>query len=216
MAQDTGQAILTASPRRRQQLTVADAMVTRPTTHRATITVGELRAFFADDHVHISLLVDSGVLIATVERSDLDTEIDGRAPALPLARLEGRTISPHAAIEAARMKMLRSGRRRLAVTTQENALLGLLCLKKNGSGFCSDEDVSARRSDLAQRPERRRAEQPRTTSPHARSRVGTPLVLEQPPDHAVRHRKRRPPHKEAAVLPAKQPITGRSRRPSAR
>jgi hypothetical protein len=128
-------------------------MVTRPTTHRATATVGELRAFFADDHVHIAMLVDNGVLIATVERSDLDSATDDRAPALPLARLSGRTIFPYAAVEAARMNMLRSGRRRLAVTTREGALLGLLCLKSDGSGFCSDEDVSARRSDLRSVPE---------------------------------------------------------------
>jgi CBS domain-containing protein len=126
-------------------------MVARPATHRATTTVGELRAFFADDHVHIALLVDDGLLVAAVERSDLDSGIDDRAPALPLARLDGRTIPPHAAVEAARMNMRRDGRRRLAVTTPESALLGLLCLKGDGSGFCSDEDVSDRRSDLAPR-----------------------------------------------------------------
>jgi CBS domain-containing protein len=128
-------------------------MVTRPTTHRATTTVGELRAFFADDHVHMALLVDDGLLLATVERPDLDSATDDRAPVLPLAKLQGRTISPHAPVAAARMNMLRSGRRRLAVTTQENALLGLLCLKRNGSGFCSDENVSTRRSDLRSVPE---------------------------------------------------------------
>ena len=122
-------------------------MVTRPTTHRATTTVGELRAFFADDHVHMALLVDGGVLLGAVERSDLDQEVDDRAPALTLAGLVERTISPHAAAEAVRVDMRRGGRRRLAVTTRERALLGLLCLKRNGSGFCSDGDVSARRFD---------------------------------------------------------------------
>jgi hypothetical protein len=125
-------------------------MVTRPTTHGGTTTVGELRAFFADDHVHMALLVDDGLLLATVERPDFDSATDDRAPALTRAKLDGRTISPHAAIEAARMNMRRNGRRRLAVTTEESALLGLLCLKENGSGFCSDEDVSARRSGPAQ------------------------------------------------------------------
>jgi CBS domain-containing protein len=152
MAQDPGQTGFATSPRRRRRhLTVADAIVTRPTTHRTTTTVGELRAYFADDHVHIALLVDDGLLVATVERPDLDRATDDHAPALTRARLEGRTISPHAAIEAARMNMRRNGRRRLAVTTEESALLGLLCLKENGSGFCSDEDVSARRDGLARR-----------------------------------------------------------------
>ena len=29
-------------------------------------------------------------------------------------------------------------------STAPNALLGLLCLKRSGAGFCSDEDVSSR------------------------------------------------------------------------
>jgi predicted transcriptional regulator len=122
-------------------------MVSRATTHRATTTVGELRAFFADDHVHMALLVDDGALVGVVEPPDLDAEIDDRASALGLARIDGRTISPDTAVEEARMHMRRCGRRRLAVTTGEGALVGLLCLKESGSGFCSDEDVAARRSD---------------------------------------------------------------------
>ncbi|MFL5915051.1 MAG: hypothetical protein ACJ752_05370 [Gaiellaceae bacterium] len=125
-------------------------MVTRPTTHGGTTTVGELRAFFADDHVHMALLVECGVLVGAVERPDLDRATDDRTLALTRAQLEGRTISPHAPLEAVQMDMRRNGRQRLAVTSRENALLGLLCLKRNGSGFCSDEDVSARRSDPAQ------------------------------------------------------------------
>jgi CBS domain-containing protein len=120
-------------------------MVTDPTTHPATATVAELRDFFADDHVHMALLVDDGMLLGAVERFDLDTESAEREPALPLARLYGRTTSPQAAAEAVRMDMRRVGRRRLAVVSQDRKLLGLLCLKKDASGFCSDEDVAARR-----------------------------------------------------------------------
>jgi hypothetical protein len=120
-------------------------MVTCPTTHRPLATAGELRSFFADDHVHMALLVDGGVLLGAVDRSDIDAEIDERAPAITLAQLDGRTISPDATAEAARTEMRLDSRRRLAVTTQEGELLGLLCLKGNGNGFCSDEDVAARR-----------------------------------------------------------------------
>jgi CBS domain-containing protein len=122
-------------------------MVTAPTTHRAGATVGELRAFFADDHVHVALLVDNSVLLGAVERSDLDHELGERIPALPLARLDGRTVSPHETAEAARRDMRRAGRRRLAVTTREGELLGLLCLKKTGDRFCSDRDVASRRAE---------------------------------------------------------------------
>jgi predicted transcriptional regulator len=121
-------------------------MVTDPATHRTAVTVGELRAVFADDHVHVALLVDEGVLLGVVERSDLDGELSDHTSALRLARLEGRTVSPHATAEAVRMEMRRAGRRRLAVMSREGKLLGLLCLKKNGDGFCSDHDVAARRA----------------------------------------------------------------------
>jgi hypothetical protein len=39
--------------------------------------------------------------------------------------------------------MNRDRRRRLAVTSDDSRLLGLLCLKANGSGFCSDADVAS-------------------------------------------------------------------------
>jgi hypothetical protein len=41
--------------------------------------------------------------------------------------------------------MRASGRRRLAVTSDDGTLVGLLCLKASGNGFCSDGDVASRR-----------------------------------------------------------------------
>jgi CBS domain-containing protein len=121
-------------------------MVTRPAAHTPATTVGELRAFFDDGHVHVALLVDEGELIGTVERSDLARELDDRAPARSIAHLDGRTIAPDADLGAARTAMREGGRRRLAVTTGDARLLGLLCLKETGLGFCSDSDVESRRS----------------------------------------------------------------------
>ncbi len=40
--------------------------------------------------------------------------------------------------------LLARGRRRLAVVDERGALLGLLCLKRRLTGFCSDADVAAR------------------------------------------------------------------------
>jgi CBS-domain-containing membrane protein len=80
MAQDASQASLTAGPRRRRrQLSVADAMLARPTVHGPSATVGELRAFFADDHVHAALLVDDGRLVGVVDRTDLASTTDDDA-----------------------------------------------------------------------------------------------------------------------------------------
>jgi predicted transcriptional regulator len=126
-------------------MTVADAMVTRPAAHRPTATVGDLRAFFCDDHVHMALLVDNGTLVGVIERGDLATTTPDETSAREIAKLEGCTIRPDAVLPDARARMRRDGRRRLAVTTEESALVGLLCLKASGHGFCSDEDVAARR-----------------------------------------------------------------------
>jgi predicted transcriptional regulator len=124
--------------------TVAGAMVSCPKVHRPTVTVAELRAFFRDDHVHMALLVDRDKLIGAVERADLRTKVSGAAAALVVAKLEGRTIAPDASLSDAHEAMRRDGRRRLAVTTIDGMLLGLLCLKASGLGFCSDRDVTSR------------------------------------------------------------------------
>jgi CBS domain-containing protein len=119
-------------------------MVRQPAVHSASTTVAEIRAFFADDHVHMALLVDDGELVGALERADLGTCTDNRTAARHLAKLGERTISPTAPVEHALTLMRRSGRRRLAVTDAHGALLGLLCLKASGNGFCSDQDVAAR------------------------------------------------------------------------
>jgi hypothetical protein len=40
--------------------------------------------------------------------------------------------------------MTTTGQRRTAVISADGRLLGLLCLKARGTGFCSDGDVRAR------------------------------------------------------------------------
>ena len=126
--------------------TVADAMLTIPVRHALTATVGELRDFFRDEHVHAALITSpAGHLAAVVERGDLGPD---RAPddavAAPLGRLAGRTVPPGASLAAVRQAMNGSGRRRVAVTSADGRLLGLLCRKASQAGFCSDQDVSAR------------------------------------------------------------------------
>jgi predicted transcriptional regulator len=124
-------------------------MVRRPAVHRPTATVAELRAFFDDDHMHMSLIVDNGILVGVIERGDLITQTTDVVSAREIARLDGCTIRPDASLREARARMTHEGRRRLAVTTQESALVGLLCLKASGRGFCSDEDVAARRQSAS-------------------------------------------------------------------
>jgi CBS domain-containing protein len=119
-------------------------MVTCPTVHDPSTTVGQLRAFFDDEHVHAALLVEAGELLGVIERADLSADLCDEAQARTVARLDGRTVDPSESVPDVLEAMKRSGRRRLAVVGDNGALLGILCLKASGRGFCSNVDVRAR------------------------------------------------------------------------
>ena len=59
-------------------------MVTDMKVHDAGTTVREIRALFADEHVHAAVIVENGTLLAVVDRSDLDTAADDNALAVHL------------------------------------------------------------------------------------------------------------------------------------
>jgi CBS domain-containing protein len=125
--------------------TVAEAMLTSPARHPLSATVGEIRDFFHDDHVHAALIVcPAGYLAAVVERDDIAGYQASDAPAAPLGGLSSRTVAGDASLARVRRAMAETGRRRVAVTSADGRLLGLLCLKASRTGFCSDQDVRAR------------------------------------------------------------------------
>ena len=125
-------------------------MLTAPVRHPLSATVGDLRAFFRDDHVHAALIVSpAGYLHAVVERDDLAGSQAPDTAAAPLGRLAGRTVPAGASLADVHRAMTTTGRRRTAVTSADGQLLGLLCLKASRTGFCSSEDVQARARDQA-------------------------------------------------------------------
>jgi CBS domain-containing protein len=125
--------------------TAAEVMLTTPIRHPPSVTVGEVRDFFRDDHVHAVLIVSpAGYLEAVVERDDIAGCQALDAAAAPLGRLAGRTVPAAASLAEVRPAMTATGRRRIAVTSADGRLLGLLCLKASRAGFCSDQDVRAR------------------------------------------------------------------------
>lgn len=125
--------------------TAAEAMLTTPVRHSLSATVGEIRDFFRDDHVHAALIVSpAGYLEAVVERDDIAECGALDAAVAPLGRLAGRTVSAGVSLAEVRRAMITTGRRRAAVTSADGRLLGLLCLKASRAGFCSDQDVRAR------------------------------------------------------------------------
>ena len=129
---------------RRPVSRVREAMITVPRTHGLGTTLENVRSLFEDDHLHMALVVADGSLITTIERSDLVEPLPGSTPAYQVGTLAGRTIRADRPLDGVTAALKRTGRRRLAVTDGSGGLLGLLCLKHDGSGYCSDEGVRER------------------------------------------------------------------------
>ncbi|HEX3222796.1 MAG TPA: CBS domain-containing protein [Nocardioides sp.] len=132
---------------------VSDVVVRLPKTLSPDVPVGQVRAALEDDHVHMLLLTDRGRLVGTLVRGDVPDRAAGEDPALPYAALEGRTVGPDLPADEVRRLMLAEDRRRLAVVDGDGSLLGLLCLKRRLTGFCSDADVASRAAERT-RPDR--------------------------------------------------------------
>lgn len=140
-------------------MTVADVMVTTPRTMPSGTTIGDVLAVLDDDHVHMVLLTEGPTLRGTIERGDVPAElwaVRGTTdtalglPALRFSSLAGRTVPPAMAASKARHLMMARGSRRSAVVDAGGALVGLLCLKRRLTGFCSDADVAARAAERSQ------------------------------------------------------------------
>jgi hypothetical protein len=130
---------------------VADAMITCPKTHGLNAGLEEIRAFLEDDHVHVALVVaEDGRLVTTIERSDLPAPSSAPVSLAELGTLVGRITGPTQDLDAATAVLLSQGRRRLAVVDDSGLMLGLLCLKKSGTGYCSDENVRERADEARQ------------------------------------------------------------------
>ena len=130
--------------------TVADVMVRHPKICHEDSTVGDVRRLFADDHVHAVLIMSATRLLTVIDRADLDLEGTDSAPAARLGRLSRRVIAPTEPADTALQQMIAASRRRLAVVAPDGTLRGLLCLKRSGTGFCSDENVRQRQRERLQ------------------------------------------------------------------
>jgi len=123
--------------------TARDAMIVSAEVHGALTTVGAVRLFFEDDHKHCAVIADDRRVLAVVVRTDLVGAHEDDL-AHPYGTLTGRVTDPESPLEAVRRRMVEDGLRRLAVVDAERRLVGLLCLKSTGLGFCSGADVQAR------------------------------------------------------------------------
>jgi CBS-domain-containing membrane protein len=127
--------------------TVVDVMLSVPKTLPRTATAAQVRAELADEHVHLVLLTEGARLVGTIGRGDLPQGAAPDAPASAHATLAGRTVPAATPAADAFARLVASGERRLAVVGPAGELLGLLCLNRRRTGFCSDADVAARAAD---------------------------------------------------------------------
>ena len=130
--------------------TAADVAVHHPTVHPPSATVGEVRAFLSGGHVHLALVVDEdGLLLATLVREDL-TAYDDATPATVAGTLAGRTVPADLPADLLPGQMLAVGARRLAVVDETGRLVGLVCRKRSGEGYCTDQGIRSKRADRTQ------------------------------------------------------------------
>lgn len=115
------------------------------TMHDASTTVAVLREFFADDHKHAAVVVEHGVLLAVIDRSDVTPDHPADALADDIGTVTSRAVGRDADLEGVRLELVATRRRRMAVVADDGTFLGLLCLKRTLDGFCSDDDVRNRR-----------------------------------------------------------------------
>lgn len=128
-------------------LTVVDVAVHHPTVHPADATVGEVRAFLDGAHVHLALVVDrAGRLLTTLTRTDLEGLDDGAA-AREAGTLAGRTVRADRPAEDLPEHLAALGTRRAAVVDRAGVLVGLVCRKRSGAGYCSDDGIRSRRAE---------------------------------------------------------------------
>lgn len=131
----------------RPDMVVNAVMLRRPKTLSAHASIQETRAALANDHVHMVLLTDGRALVGTMVRADLPGAETGAGPAIPWAKLAGRTVPPDARADIVQHLLVERGLRRVAVIDAEGELLGLVCLKRRRTGFCSDADIASRAWD---------------------------------------------------------------------
>ena len=124
--------------------TVAEVMVRYPKVLPVDAAVSQVLAVFEDDHVHMVLLTRGSLLCGTVVRGDVPDTASNVQQAVCFAHLTGRTVPATAPAEAVLQWLAARQQRRLAVVNDDGLLMGLLCLKARGTGFCSDADVTAR------------------------------------------------------------------------
>jgi CBS domain-containing protein len=117
-------------------LTVADVTHSRFKALPADVTVGEVRAWFAESESRkLALLADDGRYVGSVTHEDLAAATDPEQRAATLATRRP-TVSPDAPAKEGEQLALSSGTLRAPVVDGEGRLLGVVAVTADLQGFC--------------------------------------------------------------------------------
>ena len=122
--------------REAEGLTVADVMHRHISTLSTSVTVGEVREYFAASASRrVALLADGERYVGSIPATDLPADIDPAGPAAVHA-VPGPTVSPQAPAVLARELALAHPTRRVPVVDDSGALAGIIAISKDRSRFC--------------------------------------------------------------------------------
>jgi CBS domain-containing protein len=117
-------------------LTAADVMHQRLSSLPASVTVGEVREYFAASASRqLALIVDGERYVGSIPASAIPDELDANAAAAGYAT-RGPTIDPQASAADARDLALADPSRRLPVVDAAGTLVGIVAIDKQLERFC--------------------------------------------------------------------------------
>src|SRR5262245_53610987 len=118
--------------------TVADVMLRRPKTLPATVTVAEAREAFGNVRVQMLLIADQGRFLGAVSRIPETAAPDELAVAY--ANEAAPRVSMDASLSDALELLEHRPHGRIVVVDDDERLVGLVCVARDGVSFCGVED----------------------------------------------------------------------------
>ena len=122
--------------REAEGLAAADVMHRHLSILPASVTVREVREYFAASTSHrVALLADGERYLGAIPATDLPADIDPAGPAVVHA-VPGPTVTPQAPAVQARELALGHPTRRVPVVDDSGVLVGIVAITKDLSRFC--------------------------------------------------------------------------------
>jgi CBS domain-containing protein len=115
--------------------TAADLMLAKPKTLPSDVTVAAARELLADEHVQMLLLTEGAAFRGTI--THIPDEADPDTEAIRYCENSTETIAPEAPAAVAFTRTQQNPYRRVVVLDEQGTLLGLLCLDKSRTRFCT-------------------------------------------------------------------------------